>query len=79
LDGDPAGENHRPDPADWGSVLKINRNLRIFASRLTLRLDCIADSRGLPNLYEGFGFALHSIVQKAATSYARHELSTAKL
>lgn len=29
--------------------------------------------QGLRNLYEGFGFSLHSIVQLASTSYARYE------
>jgi GNAT superfamily N-acetyltransferase len=43
-----------------------------------LRLDCVADRLGLRNLYEHFGFALHSIVQKGAVSFARYELPTAK-
>jgi GNAT superfamily N-acetyltransferase len=43
-----------------------------------LRLDCVADRSGLRNLYENFGFHLHSVVQKGATSFARYELSTAK-
>lgn len=39
-----------------------------------LRLDCVADRQGLRNLYEGFGFTLHSVVQIAGTSFARYEL-----
>ena len=47
--------------------------------RAHLRLDCVADRQGLRNLYEGFGFALHSVVQIGATSFARYEISTATL
>ncbi len=46
--------------------------------RAWLRLDCVADRQGLRKLYEGFGFSLHSIVQKGATSFARYELPTAE-
>ncbi len=46
--------------------------------RAYLRLDCVADRDGLRKLYEDFGFALHSVVQKGATSFARYELSTTK-
>jgi len=45
--------------------------------RAHLRLDCVADRQGLRDLYEGFGFALHSVVEIGASSYARYELSTA--
>jgi hypothetical protein len=45
--------------------------------RAHLRLDCVADRQGLRNLYEGFGFALHSVIQIGAFSYARYELPTA--
>lgn len=45
--------------------------------RAHLRLDCVADRQGLRNLYEGFGFALHSVVEIGASSYARYELPTA--
>ncbi len=45
--------------------------------RYHLRLDCVADRQGLRHLYEGFGFALHSVVQTGSTSFARYELSTA--
>ncbi|MDP9877070.1 GNAT superfamily N-acetyltransferase [Variovorax boronicumulans] len=45
--------------------------------RAHLRLDCVADRQGLRNLYEGFGFDLHSVVEIGATSYARYQLSTA--
>jgi GNAT superfamily N-acetyltransferase len=42
-----------------------------------LRLDCVADRQGLRNLYGGFGFDLHSVVQMGATSFARYQLPTA--
>ncbi|MDP9901426.1 GNAT superfamily N-acetyltransferase [Variovorax ginsengisoli] len=42
-----------------------------------LRLDCVADRQGLRQLYEGFGFALHSVVRIGASSYARYELPLA--
>lgn len=45
--------------------------------RAHLRLDCVADRQGLRRLYEGFGFALHSVVQIGSTSFARYELPTA--
>lgn len=45
--------------------------------RACLRLDCVADRQGLRKLYEGFGFSLHSVIQKGATSFARYELRTA--
>lgn len=38
--------------------------------RAHLRLDCVADRQGLRNLYESFGFALHSVVRIGASSYA---------
>lgn len=41
-----------------------------------LRLDCVADRESLRKLYEGFGFALHSVVQKGVMSFARYELAT---
>jgi GNAT superfamily N-acetyltransferase len=41
-----------------------------------LRLDCVADRRGLRNLYEQFSFALHSVVHKGTASFARYELPT---
>ncbi len=41
-----------------------------------LRLDCVADRPGLRNLYGHFGFALHSIIQKGAVSFARYEMQT---
>ena len=46
--------------------------------RTHLRLDCVADRQPLRNLYEGFGFALHSVVQIGASSFARYELPAAK-
>ena len=45
--------------------------------RAHLRLDCVADRQGLRNLYEDFGFDLHSVVEIGATSFARYQLSTA--
>ena len=42
--------------------------------RSFLRLDCVADRAALRSLYERFGFALHSVVHKGATSFARYEL-----
>jgi len=42
-----------------------------------LRLDCVADRKALRDLYEDFGFALHSIVQKGDLSFARYELPIA--
>lgn len=47
--------------------------------RSHLRLDCVADRQGLRRLYEGFGFALHSVVEIGGTSFARYEISTATL
>lgn len=44
--------------------------------RAYLRLDCVADRQALRNLYEGFGFALHSVVQIGASTFARYELPT---
>lgn len=46
--------------------------------RAYLRLDCVADRQGLRKLYEDFGFTLHSVVQKGATSFARYEIPAAK-
>lgn len=45
--------------------------------RSHLRLDCVADRQGLRDLYEGFGFELHSVVQKGRLFFARYELTTA--
>ena len=58
-------------------LLSYARSRARQLGRPHLRLDCVADRQGLRNLYEGFGFALHSIVQIGATSYARYEISTA--
>jgi GNAT superfamily N-acetyltransferase len=44
--------------------------------RAHLRLDCVADRQGLRNLYEDFGFDLHSVVEIGAISFARYQLST---
>ena len=58
-------------------LLTYARNRAQELGRAHLRLDCVADRQGLRNLYEGFGFTLHSVVQIGASSYARYELSTA--
>ncbi|MBO9647734.1 MAG: GNAT family N-acetyltransferase [Variovorax sp.] len=47
--------------------------------RAHLRLDCVADRQGLRNLYESFGFALHSVVQIGTTRFARYEIPSATL
>ncbi|WP_256354145.1 MULTISPECIES: GNAT family N-acetyltransferase [unclassified Variovorax] len=41
-----------------------------------LRLDCVADRTALRTLYEGFGFTLHSCIQKGSVAFARYELRT---
>jgi hypothetical protein len=38
------------------------------------RLDCVADRLGLRNLYEDFGFSLHSVVQRGPRSFAWYGL-----
>jgi GNAT superfamily N-acetyltransferase len=58
-------------------LLSYARSRAQRLGRAHLRLDCVAGRQGLRNLYEGFGFALHSIVQIGFTSYARYELPTA--
>ena len=58
-------------------LLSYARNRAQHLGRARLRLDCVADRQGLRNLYEDFGFALHSVVQIGSSSYARYELSTA--
>lgn len=42
--------------------------------RAHLRLDCVADRLGPRKVYEGFGFTLHSYVQRGTLSFARYEL-----
>jgi len=42
-----------------------------------LRLDCVADRQGLRELYEDFGFVLHSVIQIGGWSYARYEIAAA--
>lgn len=39
-----------------------------------LRLDCVADRLRLRQLYEDFGFKLHSIVKRWGVDFARYEL-----
>ncbi|MBT2335646.1 GNAT family N-acetyltransferase [Variovorax paradoxus] len=41
-----------------------------------LRLDCMADRVGLRQVYERFGFVLHSHIQKGTSTFARYELET---
>jgi len=65
--------------AKKGVSIELLTYARARAQRLgcvCLRLDCVADRHGLRNLYENFGFALHSVVQKGTTSFARYELPT---
>lgn len=59
------------------ALLSYARTRAQQLGRAHLRLDCVADRQGLRNLYERFGFALHSVVQIGAFSYARYELPTA--
>ena len=56
------------------ALLSYARTRAQQLGRAHLRLDCVADRQGLRNLYEGFGFTLHSIVRIGATSFARYEL-----
>ena len=56
-------------------LLAFARNHAAELGRTYLRLDCIADRQGLIDLFEGFGFSLHSIVRIGSTSYARYELN----
>ncbi|MGO4395385.1 N-acetyltransferase family protein [Variovorax sp. M-6] len=58
-------------------LLSYARSRARRLGRAHLRLDCVADRQGLRNLYEGFGFVLHSVVQIGSSSYARYELPTA--
>lgn len=55
-------------------LLSHARILAERAGRAHLRLDCIADREGLRNLYEGYGFTLHSVIQKGRATYARYEI-----
>lgn len=58
-------------------LLSYARNRAQQLGRDHLRLDCVADRQSLRNLYEAFGFDLHSIIQIGRSSYARYELATA--
>ena len=64
----------------WGgrgvstALLAFARERTRSLGRLYLRLDCVADRQALRTLYEGFGFVLHSVIQKEARSFARYEL-----
>ena len=58
-------------------LLSYARSRAQQLGRSYLRLDCVADRQGLRNLYEGFGFSLHSVVRRGAYSFARYELPTA--
>jgi len=64
----------------WGGK-GVSTTLLAFARERTrslgrpyLRLDCVADRQALRTLYEGFGFVLHSVIQKGNGSFARYEL-----
>ena len=64
----------------WGGK-GVSTTLLTFAREHTrslgrpyLRLDCVADRQALRSLYEGFGFVLHSVIQKETRSFARYEL-----
>lgn len=58
-------------------LLTYARNRARHLGRAYLRLDCVADRQGLRDLYEGFGFALHSVVRIGTSSHARYELPAA--
>lgn len=55
-------------------LLAFARHRAAELERTHLRLDCVADRKGLRAFYEGFGFSLHSVVQRGRASYARYEL-----
>lgn len=55
-------------------LLAFARKRTAELGRSYLRLDCVADRQGLRALYEGFGFSLHSVVQRGRMSYARYEI-----
>ncbi|WP_062365147.1 GNAT family N-acetyltransferase [Variovorax paradoxus] len=59
-------------------LLSFARGHARALGRSYLRLDCVADRPGLRNLYEHFGFALHSVIRKGTVSFARYELRTTK-
>ena len=66
--------------AKKGVSIELLTHARARAQQLErayLRLDCVADRQGLRKLYEDFGFTLHSVVQKGATSFARYEIPAA--
>lgn len=64
----------------WGgkgvstTLLAFARERTCSLGRPYLRLDCVADRQALRTLYEGFGFVLHSVIQKGNGSFARYEL-----
>ena len=64
----------------WGgrgvstALLAFARERTRSLGRPYLRLDCVADRQALRTLYEGFGFVLHSVIQKENRSFARYEL-----
>ncbi len=71
----------RREWAKKGVSIELLTYARVRAQQLErahLRLDCVADRQGLRKLYEDFGFVLHSVVQKGATSFTRYELPTAE-
>jgi len=56
------------------TLLNFARERTRSLGRPYLRLDCVADRQALRALYEGFGFVLHSVIQKGNGSFARYEL-----
>ncbi|MBJ2157819.1 GNAT family N-acetyltransferase [Variovorax sp. IB41] len=64
----------------WGgkgvsaTLLTFAREHARSLGRPYLRLDCVADRQALRTLYEGFGFVLHSVIQKENGSFARYEM-----
>ncbi|MDH6165825.1 GNAT superfamily N-acetyltransferase [Variovorax boronicumulans] len=64
----------------WGgkgvstALLAFARERTRSLGRPYLLLDCVADRQALRTLYEGFGFVLHSVIQKGTRSFARYEL-----
>lgn len=57
------------------ALLRFARERTQVLQRPWLRLDCVADRQGLRSLYEGFGFVLHSEVQKGTWALARYEMA----
>jgi GNAT superfamily N-acetyltransferase len=56
------------------ALLAFARERTRSSGRRQLRLDCVADRAPLRELYERFGFRLHSEVRKGEVVFARYEL-----